>query len=918
MSALSVMSKNLPENAKKLILIDGYGFVFRAYHATARANMKRIDGTPVGAVYAFTNMLIKTINEHQSDYIAVVFDAGQKTFRSEIYKEYKANRPPAPEDLIPQFPLVRKAAQALNLAIVEKDGFEADDLIATYTKIAKERGHDVVIISSDKDLMQLVGQGVQMYDSLKAKVIDVQDVIEKFGVEPDKVLDVLSLMGDSSDNVPGVPSIGPKTAAELINRFGSLDGVFASTSQITQDKRRQTLEENKDKAMLSRELIKLCYDVPLDLDIEDFVVKDKNPEFFIEFLREQGFKSLVAKFEKSNSTAVSEVRVANKNAHKNTSSDLISEIRKLSQWFENKKEIREIVFYIETDEKTSHELGISFCVGEESCYFPLKTKLEPLQGSLFGDEPANTKEDAGVESVIKELKTFLADKSILKIGHNINKFVQKAKECGVEVAPFDDVMVISYAIEMGLHKHDLKNMIIRHCSPDAHTAVDAKISADLDAEHAMYYACTKTDSILKLHELLKRRILEEKKSTIYQRIDKPLINVVGHMQSSGIRVDISVLKGLSEEFSKEAASLEKDIFNLAGLEFNIGSPKQLGEVLFDKLQLNSGKKSKKSGAYSTDVQVLQGLADEGHVIAEKILQWRHISKMKSTYTDALPKQVKKDGRVHTTFEIAATSTGRLSSRDPNLQNIPIRSEDGTKIRKAFIAEAGCKLISADYSQIELRLLAHMADMPVLQDAFKNNIDIHSATASQIFKVDLKDVDSELRRKAKTINFGIIYGISAFGLSQRLGIPRAEAAQYIKQYFEQYPGIEAYMKKTVEFARPHGYVETIWGRKCFINGINDKNAGIRQFSERAAINAPLQGSAADIIKKAMVQLDEAILKMNYKAKILLQVHDELVVEAPSSEAEKVAQLVKNIMQNAVNISVPATVDIGIGDNWNEIH
>lgn len=918
MSASSAMSKNLQENSRKLILIDGYGFVFRAYHATAKANMKRLDGTPVGAVYAFINMLIKTVNDHEADYIAVVFDAGKKTFRSEIYEHYKANRPPAPEDLIPQFPLVRKAAQALNLAIVEKEGFEADDLIATYTKIAKERGHDVVIVSSDKDLMQLVGQGVQMYDSLKAKIIDTEQVFEKFGVAPDKVLDVLSLMGDASDNIPGVPSIGPKTAAELINSFGSLEGVFANTAKITQEKRRQALEDNKDKALLSRELVKLRYDVPVDLDIEDFVGKYKNIDFLIEFLREQGFKSLVAKFEKLGLGSVAEVKSVNKDAQKNTSNHLIKDIKNLSQWFESKKEIQDIVFFVETDDKTANELGISFYVGEESCYFPLKTKFEPSQGSLFGDESANTTEDSGVDSVIKQLKPLLEDKSILKIGHNIKKFLQKAKELGVKITPFDDVMVMSYSIETGLHKHDLQNMIIRHCPQHAEVILDVKISSDLNVEKAMYCACTKTESILKLHEFLKARIFAEKKLTIYERIDKPLIEVVGQMESYGIKVDISVLKGLSDDFTKEAASLEKEIFNVAGLEFNIGSPKQLGEVLFDNLKLNSGKKSKKSGAYSTDVQVLQSLADDGHVIAEKILQWRHISKMKSTYTDALPKQVKKDGRVHTTFEIAATSTGRLSSRDPNLQNIPIRSEDGTKIRKAFIAESGCKLISADYSQIELRLLAHMADMPVLQDAFKNNIDIHSATASQIFKVDLKDVDSELRRKAKTINFGIIYGISAFGLSQRLGIPRGEAAQYIKQYFEQYPGIEAYMKKTVEFARQHGYVETIWGRKCFINGINDKNAGIRQFSERAAINAPLQGSAADIIKKAMVQLEESILKMNYKAKILLQVHDELVVEAPASEAEKVASLIKNIMQNAADISVPATVDIGIGDNWNEIH
>ncbi|MDA0780892.1 MAG: DNA polymerase I [Rickettsiales bacterium] len=916
MRALDNMSEISKKSSKKLILIDGYGFVFRAYHALARANMKRADGTPVGAVFAFTNMLIKTIKDHETDYIAVVFDSGEKTFRNDIYKEYKANRPPAPEDLIPQFPLVREAAKALNLAIVEKIGYEADDLIATYTKIAKEHGYEVIIISSDKDLMQLIGDGVQMYDSLKSRIIDVRQVEEKFGVKPDKVLDVLSLMGDSSDNVPGVPGIGPKTASELINRFGTLENVLESTSEITQNKRRETLEASKQQALLSKELIKLCYDVPVESEIEDFVVKDINNENLLIFLREQGFKSLIAKFDKD---GVGDNNAANNdNLGKKTSSELLKNVKDISKWLNKQGEIRALSIDVINDEKTSDLLGVSFCVEGKSCFFRFEVEKQPSQTSLFGDDNDNKADKIGINEVIKEVKAYLEDKSILKVGHSLKRFIQEAKECGVEVQPFDDVMIMSSTLEGGLHKHDIKNMIVRHYPEIEGDFVDIKISSDMEDGKIMHHSCLISGALLYIHKTLKAKLIKERQTAAYYRIEKPLVNVLGQMESNGIKVDVAVLNKLSGEFAKQAAELELEIHKMAGCEFNIGSPKQLGEVLFEQMGLSTGKKSKKSGAYSTDVQVLQALAADGHDIADKVLQWRHISKMKSTYTDSLPKQVKEDGRVHTTFEMAATSTGRLSSRDPNLQNIPIRTEDGSKIRRAFVAKEGCKLISADYSQIELRLLAHMADMPVLQDAFNNNLDIHAATASQMFKVDLKDVDSDLRRKAKTINFGIIYGISAFGLSQRLGIPRGEAAKYIKQYFEQYPGIEAYMKKTVEFAREHSYVETIWGRKCFVNGINDKNPALRQFSERAAINAPLQGSAADIIKKAMVCLNDEIAEKSYKASILLQVHDELLIEVAENEAEKIAKLTKDIMENAVSISVPALVDVNIGNNWNEIH
>ena len=909
MRALNNMSEDSNNSSKKLILIDGYSFVFRAYHALARANMKRSDGTPVGAVYAFTNMLIKTINDHPADYIAVVFDAGSKTFRNDIYKEYKANRPPAPEDLIPQFPLVREAAKALNLSIIEKEGYEADDIIATYTKIAKQRNHEVVIVSSDKDLMQLVGEGVTMYDSLKSKTIDEEQVIEKFGVKPNRVLDVLSLMGDSSDNVPGVAGIGPKTASELINRFGSLDNVLESTEEITQKKRKQTLEENKDKALLSRELITLCDDVPIETDIEDFTAKEKDIDFLLEFLTEQGFKSLIAKFSKNGSAT------ANNNSKPSTNLDevtKVSGIEDLHKWIKSQGEIRTLSINIESDEKSGKDFGVSFSTFDSSCYLPFDESSEPSQTSLFGDEVEKDDTKIKLDNLLPQLKKLLEDSSILKIGHNTKRLIQNAQLQDIKVTPYDDVMIMSSTLEGGLHKHDLKNMIIRHCP---NIAEHFEVSADIEKSKM---ATLKSKAIIELHTFLKARLLTEKQVTLYERIEKPLIDVLSKMENNGIKVDTFVLKSLSDDYSIKISELEKKIHEIADCQFNIGSPKQLGEILFDKLSLATGKKNKKSGAYSTDVQVLQSLAADGHEIAELALQWRHLSKMKSTYTDALPKQVQNDGRIHTTFEMSSTSTGRLSSRNPNLQNIPIRTEDGSKIREAFVAKQGYKLISADYSQIELRLLAHMADMPVLQDAFKNNLDIHAATASQMFKVDINDVDSDLRRKAKTINFGIIYGISAFGLSQRLGIPRGEAADYIKQYFEQYPGIEAYMKRTVEYAREHNYVDTIWGRKCYVNGINDKNPSLRQFSERAAINAPLQGSAADIIKKAMVTLDSVITEKGYDAKILLQVHDELVVEALESQANEISEVIRDIMQNAVKISVPTSVDVGIGNNWNEIH
>lgn len=898
----------LPESSKKLILIDGYGFVFRAYHALSRANMHRGDGTPVGAVFAFTNMLMKTVREHPADYIAVVFDAGRKTFRHDLYDAYKANRPPAPDDLIPQFPLVREAARALNLAVVEKEGYEADDLIATYTRIAHETGHEVIIISSDKDLMQLIREGVQMYDPIKAKSIGYDQVMEKFGVLPDKVLDVLSLIGDTSDNVPGVPGIGPKTAAELVNRFGSLDAVLNSTAEITQAKRRQTLEESRDKALLSRDLIRLCSDVPLDTPMAAFLVQPADPHILQAFLREQGFKSILAKIDEKPEAHTTHAPAKAEHL-------LINNINILVQWIEKQKEIRSISLAIETDTKTEALLGAALCIGGKSAYLPLESAPALTQTSLFGDEP-KTAPAQGIKELLIALKPWLEDRSILKIGHEMKSLLHRAREAAVTIAPLDDIMVMSYILEAGLHKHDLNAMLLRHnpLTEDEQFQPNSQTAPEVMAQHA----CAKATQIEHLHKELRQRLFAQHMLTIYERIEKPLITVLGDMEHAGIRVDTTLLKQMSDSFAGKIVVLEREIYKLSECEFNIGSPKQLGEVLFDKMGLEGGKKSKKTGAYTTDVSVLETLAEEGHPIAQKVLDWRHLSKLKSTYIDSLPKQVDNQSRVHTTFEMALTSTGRLSSHNPNLQNIPVRTEEGNKIREAFVASRGNKLISADYSQIELRLLAHMADIPILQDAFRQNLDIHAATAAQMFGVALEEVDSDLRRKAKTINFGIIYGMSAFGLAERLGISREEAATYIRQYFAQYPGIEAYMKQSVEQARAKGFVETLWGRRCYIPGINDRNGAIRQFSERAAINAPLQGSAADIIKKAMVQLHCSLEEAHPTARILLQVHDELVLEVAEKDAPAVAQLVKQTMENAVSLSVPVTVDVGTGDNWREIH
>lgn len=917
-----------------LYLIDGYGFVFRAYHSLPPLTRK--DGTPVGAVMGFTNMLLKMITGNGADYIAVVFDAGRKTFRNDIYPEYKANRPPAPDDLIPQFPLVREAAIAMNIPVIEQVGYEADDIIATYAKLARQKNIRLTIVSSDKDLMQLVGDdGVEMYDPMKSKVIGVAQVVEKFGVTPDKVLDVLSLMGDSSDNIPGVPGIGPKTAAELILQFGNLDEVLKRAGEIKQNKRRESIIENTEKALLSRKLVSLCEDVPLELDGDFEALKVKQIDYnqFHEFLQEQGFKALIAKIQGKVSEGLGDRGLGLENAppaaisskFQTTQSkaiELVNNVSGLKEFIAKQKEIVTLSVYFDVED---YLRGIALNFNHtDSCYIQITQEKKSEQANLFGESEAKpsskqeSKNNLVIDSnILDSLRPFLTDTSILKIGHDLKEIYKLLLQNNIEMQPFEDVMLMSYALGAGAHSHDLKELIARHLDGQINIGEDKDL-AKLEGAARLELVSGRISAIANLYKILKPRLIKEKCLTIYEVLDKPMLPSLAEMELTGICLDINKLKEQSRNFAEKISELEKKIYAIAGQEFNIGSPKQMGEVLFDKMNIEGGKKSKKSGAHSTDVRVLTDLAEQGHEIASLILDWRHFSKLKSTYTDSLPKQVGSDGRVHTHFHMASTNTGRLSSQDPNLQNIPVRTEEGNRIRESFVAAKGCKLISADYSQIELRLLACVANIDTLKEAFKKNMDIHAVTASQMFGVAVENVDSDMRRRAKTINFGIIYGISAFGLAQRLGIGRAEAGDYIKKYFLQYPGIEAYMKDTVEFARTHGYVETIFGRKCFINGINDKNGAIRQFSERAAINAPLQGSAADIIKKSMVKIHKRLKNEGFKTKLLLQVHDELILEAPEAEAEIVAKIVKQEMEKAVALEVPFTAGVGVGGNWREVH
>jgi len=925
-----------------LHLIDGSGFIFRAYHALPPLTRKS-DGLPVGAVSGFCNMLFKIIEDQKGSnaptHLVVVFDAKGKTFRSDIYPEYKMNRPPAPEDLVPQFPLTRDATRAFGLACIEQEGFEADDIIATLAIKARDAGGHVTIVSSDKDMMQLVGNGVEMFDAMKNKRIGIEQVEEKFGVGPNRVIDVQSLAGDSVDNVPGAPGIGVKTAALLINEYGDLDSLLERASEIKQPKRRETLIENADQIRTSRELVTLKTDMEMDCLLDDFEVQAPDPEVVLKFLSEMEFRTMSARIANKLGVNAPEIILVDKNINKNQIIDaeyipitsdkyeLINDINGLNRWIEKIYQRGYVAVDTETtglNDMIVDLVGICLSVEVgEACYIPLgHTNGED---DLFGGASL-CEGQIKLKEALTILRPVLEDSSILKIGQNIKYDTKIFARYDVSLAPVDDTMLLSYAINGGKHNHGmdyLSERYLDHKPISIKTLLGSGKSAitfdKVSISDAVKYAAEDADITLRLWKLFKPMLHESNVTKVYETLERPLIPVLAKMEMNGIKVDRNTLSRMSNNFAQSMSGLEAEIYNLAGQSFNVGSPKQLGEILFDKLELPGGKKGK-TGAYGTGVDVLEDLASEGHELPVKVLDWRQMSKLKSTYTDALQGHINSNtGRVHTSYIISGASTGRLSSTDPNLQNIPIRSEAGRKIREAFIAEEGNVLLSLDYSQIELRILAHIAKIDTLKQAFHEGQDIHALTASQMFNVPLENMDPMVRRQAKAINFGVIYGISGFGLARNLRIPRKEAQSFIDTYFERFPGIRAYMDETVSFAKENGYVKTLFGRKVHTSEINAKGpqAG---FAKRAAINAPIQGTAADVIRRAMVRMPNAIAHL--PAKMLLQVHDELIFEVNKDALNETTEVVRNIMEKAcepvVKLDVPLVVDAGFGSNWADAH
>ena len=925
---------------KHLILIDGSGYIFRAYHALPP--MTRPDGTPVNAVYGFTSMLLKLVDDSEADWLGVIFDTARKTFRTEIYEEYKANRPPPPDDLVPQFALIREAVSAFGLPQAEMEGFEADDLIATYAKKAAADGHRVTIVSSDKDLMQLVDDDISMMDPMKNTPISYAEVEKRFGVHPDKVVDVQALAGDSTDNVPGVPGIGVKTAAQLIAEYGDLDTLLERAGEIKQPKRRQNLIEFADQARISRDLVRLAQDAPVKAGYETFELEEPDPETLVKFLQQQGFKSILSRVQaelaESGHLVETEEEKAAQDALEEAGYALVQDAALLRKWADAAAKQGLVAVDTETDSLDSlraNLVGMSLALnepveGSRACYIPLAHVSGASQGALDlgGDGNGGDGEapdQMSIDEAIGILKPVLEEQGVLKILHNAKYDAEVLARYGVALGPVDDTMLLSYVLEGGLHNHgmdELARVLLDRTTikySDVTGTGRNKITfAEVPLEAARDYAAEDADVTLALHAALKPRLVTEKMTTVYERIERPLIRVLQEMETEGILVDAKELKRLSDDFEKRIAALGTEIHEMAGHEFNIGSPKQLGEVLFDEMSLPGGKKGK-TGAYGTGADVLEGLAAQGHDLPARVLDWRQLSKLKSTYTDALAKEINPEtGRVHTSYSQAVASTGRLSSNDPNLQNIPIRTKEGRKIREAFVARDGHVLLSADYSQIELRLLAHVADIAALKEAFRNGEDIHAATASEVFGIPLDDLDSTTRNRAKAINFGIIYGISPFGLARQLSIPQGDAKSYIEAYFDKYPGVKDYMETTKEFARENGFVSTIFGRRVHMPGINDKNPARRNFHERAAINAPLQGAAADIIKKAMIRMPGALSAAKLSAKMLLQVHDELIFEVPEKELEDTAACVRDAMDSAVTLSIPLVCDTGSGKSWAEAH
>jgi len=923
------------EKPKHVFLIDGSGFIFRAFHALPP--MHRSDGTPVNAVFGFTKMIMKLVSETNADHIGVIFDQARKTFRNDIYPEYKSNRPPPPEELVPQFKLVQEATLALNIPAISKDGFEADDLIATYAHKSYQEKAEVTIVSSDKDLMQLINNQTRMYDAMKNRFIGIEQVKEKFGVGPEKVVEVQALAGDSSDNVPGVSGIGIKTAAQLINEFGDLNSLLMRAKEIKQPKRRESLIKEANLARISLDLVTLRKDVPLDQPLTHLTKKSPDLNVLSSFLKDQGFNSLInsisSKFPNGKSHNAINQSV---DSAKSPKFKLVQKIGELKQWMERAKHAGIVAIDTETtglDTQTDELVGISLCVDlDNACYIPFNHKSLELQAGLNLEgtiqaektKPTNFQQ-INIKEAITVLKPILEDPGILKIGQNIKFDNHILSRHDILVHPFDDTMVISYCLDSGNRSHGMDDLARELLGIETTKFKDVvgtgKTQVTFDyvpIDKALKYAAEDAYITLRLHQLLKTRLQNEKMVSVYEHMERPLITILQSMESIGIKVDSEELRRLSSEFKHRLHELEEEIFLLSGTQFNIGSPKQLGQLLFEKLGFSGGKKNK-SGGYSTNADVLEALSSEGHELPQKILNWRQLSKLISTYTDSLIDQINPiSQRVHTSYNQAVTSTGRLASTDPNLQNIPIRTQEGRKIRRAFVASPNHKLLSADYSQIELRLLAHVANIEPLKQAFREGKDIHAITASQVFAVPLEGMDPMVRRQAKAINFGIIYGISAFGLARQLNISKSEAKAYIDAYFSQYPGIKDYMETVKSSAMKFGFVKTIFGRKCHVPGINSKNPQVKGMAERAAINAPIQGGAADIIKRAMIQLPSQLYEKKLTPKMLLQVHDELIFEVREEELDETILVVKKTMEDAAHLSVPILVDIGVGDNWDQAH
>ena len=903
--------------------------------------MTRPDGTPVGAVLGFAQMLIKLLAETDADHIAVIFDAARRTFRNDLYDAYKANRPEPPDELIPQFALVREATRAFNVACVEAEGFEADDLIATYTRCARGAGAEVTIVSSDKDLMQLVGPGVVLFDAMKNRTIGPNEVRERFGVDPARVVDVQALAGDSTDNVPGVPGIGVKTAAQLIETYGDLETLLAHAGEIKQPKRRQALLDHAENARLSKTLVRLRADVPLPEPLDAFAVRPPDPQALRNFLSAQAFRALLARIEGQGGILgrrrMTDGAVSMPIQGEEASSDrrpytLIQDEATLAQWIQAASERGIVALATATTSRSAMRaslVGIALALEPGlACYIPLAHVAPPAPD--LGDLGAAHVRQIDPTAAIKALKPLLEDSAVLKVGQNIKYDTQVLARGGIDVAPIDDTMMLSYVLAGGLHGHGLEELAERHLEMTISKMSDvvgtgrAQVTFDkVPLEKALAYAAEGADVTLRLHRVLRQQLVAQRLVTVYETMERPLIRILAAMEAVGILVDADRLRALSGEFGQRIEALEADIYGLAGGPFTIGSPKQLGEVLFDRLKVATGRRGK-SGAFATGADILETIAAEAEdpharALASRVLDWRQLTKLKTTYADALIGQIDPDTRrVHTCYQQAVASTGRLSSSDPNLQNIPVRTEEGRKIRQTFIANPRFVLLSADYSQIELRLLAHVADIVALRNAFREGIDIHAMTAAQVFGVPIAGMEPQIRRKAKAINFGIIYGISAFGLARQLGIPRGEAASYIEAYFARYPGIRDYMERTRALARERGYVTTLFGRRCHVRGIADRNPSVRNFAERAAINAPIQGGAADIIKRAMVRIPAALARASLSARMLLQVHDELIFEVPEAEIEPTRALVAAEMSAVADLSVPLVVDTGVGLTWDAAH